>query len=449
MTRASIIQPDVTLHLDLGGVIRDVTLSAAIADEGVEGWVGRPWVETVGEFGGDKVARMIADATATGVSAFRQVTQCFPSGLELPIEYTTVRLGGRAGLIAVGKNLQTVSELQSRLIAAQLAMERDYWKLRDVETRYRLLFDASNDAVLLIRASDLAVVEANPAAIRALGIAPAGRDFLSELPAEERQAFREMLDRVRENGRAPAVVAHLGPERESWLMRASLMIGEPGQVFLLQLARTGLPRPALLPPAPGRNEPASFEDLVERIPDGFVVVDEGGTVLRANRAFLDLVQMAAEPAVIGERLRRWLSRPGADAPVLIAAIRRNGAVRIFPTAITSELGLESAVEISGVGDADEAPTSFGLLIRDVTQRPRAAAPDALPVLRPGDAPLHDVVRIATERVERQAIDAALEITGGNRTAAAELLGLSRQSLYVKLNRYSIDDGRGSGPGEEE
>ena len=27
---------------------------------------------------------------------------------------------------------------------------------------------------------------------------------------------------------------------------------------------------------------------------------------------------------------------------------------------------------------------------------------------------------------------------GNRTAAAELLGLSRQSLYEKLNRYEMD-----------
>ena len=89
---------------------------------------------------------MVEDARAIGVSAFRQVTQRFPSGLELPIEYTTVRLGGQAGLIAIGKNLQAVAELQSRLIAAQHAREQDYWKLREIETRSRLLFDASNEA---------------------------------------------------------------------------------------------------------------------------------------------------------------------------------------------------------------------------------------------------------------------------------------------------------------
>ncbi len=33
------------------------------------------------------------------------------------------------------------------------------------------------------------------------------------------------------------------------------------------------------------------------------------------------------------------------------------------------------------------------------------------------------------------IEAALELTKNNRASAAELLGLSRQSLYSKLNRF--------------
>ena len=48
------------------------------------------------------------------------------------------------------------------VLGAQQAMEQDYWKLREIETRYRLLFDASNEPVLLIGAEDLRVVEANP-----------------------------------------------------------------------------------------------------------------------------------------------------------------------------------------------------------------------------------------------------------------------------------------------
>ena len=42
------------------------------------------------------------------------------------------------------------------------------------------------------------------------------------------------------------------------------------------------------------------------------------------------------------------------------------------------------------------------------------------------------------------IEAALELTGDNRASAAEMLGLSRQSLYSKLRRFGL-----SGPEEEE
>ena len=40
--------------------------------------------------------------------------------------------------------------------------------------------------------------------------------------------------------------------------------------------------------------------------------------------------------------------------------------------------------------------------------------------------------------------AALQLTGDNRSAAAELLGLSRQSLYTKLKRYGLDERSGNG-----
>src|SRR5262249_59531765 len=161
-------QPAVTLLLDMDGVIRDANFSSSIPEEGASAWLGRPWVDTV--VGGDKGRRMIDDAVKSGVSAFRQITQRFPSGLELPMEYTTLLLGGRAGLMAIGKNLQAVAELQSRLIDAQQTMERDYWKLREVERRYRLLFETSNEAIFLVGETNLRIVKANPASAEAIRV---------------------------------------------------------------------------------------------------------------------------------------------------------------------------------------------------------------------------------------------------------------------------------------
>ena len=54
-------------------------------------------------------------------------------------------------------------------------------------------------------------------------------------------------------------------------------------------------------------------------------------------------------------------------------------------------------------------------------------------------PLKELVRETTDVIERLCIEAALELTGDNRASAAEILGLSRQSLYVKLRRYGLGD----------
>ena len=72
------VQPDITLLLDMEGVIREATLSPAMSSESVDGWLGRPWVEIAGEIGGDKVKRMVDDARVSGISAFRQINQRFP-----------------------------------------------------------------------------------------------------------------------------------------------------------------------------------------------------------------------------------------------------------------------------------------------------------------------------------------------------------------------------------
>ena len=57
----------------------------------------------------------------------------------------------------------------------------------------------------------------------------------------------------------------------------------------------------------------------------------------------------------------------------------------------------------------------------------------------GRVPLRDIVRETTDLIEELCIEAALELTGDNRAAAAEMLGLSRQSLYVKLKRFGVSD----------
>ncbi len=421
-------------------MIHAANLANSVSREATEGWVGHHWADTVGDTGGDLVLTMVADARANGASGSHQFTQRFPSGLELPMEYNTVRLGGHAGLIAIGRNLAAVTDVQSRLIADQHAREQDAWKLRALETRNRLLFENSDEPILQLSTADLGIIEANPAAVRA-GALDGGRDFAAALAARDRAAFGAMMEVVRQHGRAQGIVVHIGAAGLPWVVRASRTDAEPEPLFLLRLSR------AVASPEPARDAPAA-DDLIERIPDGFAVIDAAGTLRRANRAFLDLVQIPVAAAAVGKDFGTWLNRPGADAAVLMESLRRHRVVRNFATSLQGDLGTIAEVEISAAGDRDSGPAYVGLLVRDVKHASRAVASAATaenPLLAPlavltsqiGDVPLLQLVRDTGAVIERHCIETALERARGNRTAAAGLLGLSRQSLYAKLSKYGL------------
>jgi len=304
--------------------------------------------------------------------------------------------------------------------------------------------------VVLVRADNLRMVEANPAALRALGLvsrrrdAVANRELLASVDEAQRDGLRAMLERAREQGKAPGVMIRLGPRREPWIARTSHLRSEHGPVFLLQLSPV-----AHEDESEAVADRLSTESLLARAPDAFVVIDRGGNICSANPAFAELVQAGSGGAVVGQPLERWFARPGTDLRVLLASVCEHGAVRVFPSIVRGELGSEIAVEISAFGDRESDPEQIGLLIRDVSSaRAMAGAASGLDgaltplVERIGSAPMRRLVKETIEVMETHFIQRALERTDGNRTAAAELLGLSRQSLYAKLGRYGIESGSG-------
>ena len=85
------------------------------------------------------------------------------------------------------------------------------------------------------------------------------------------------------------------------------------------------------------------------------------------------------------------------------------------------------------------PANGGARVLDDPEIQSAQLPRILHSLttRLGQATLKELVAEAVGAVERHCIEAALASTEGNRSAAAKMLGLSRQSLYMKLSRYDI------------
>jgi transcriptional regulator PpsR len=188
--------------------------------------------------------------------------------------------------------------------------------------------------------------------------------------------------------------------------------------------------------------------LIKRAPDAVIMVNRDGKILKANRAFLDLVQVSSQALVEGQSLSRWLGRPGADMRVLLGSVVQQGAVRLFSTTIQGEIGISTEVEISAIGNDDKDPQRIGLVLRDIGSRLPAADVSSNDLghqlselsSQVGTSPLRQLVKETVSVLENHYIQEALKMSGGNRTAAAEILGISRQSLYAKLNRYGLSTG---------
>jgi two-component system NtrC family response regulator len=57
---------------------------------------------------------------------------------------------------------------------------------------------------------------------------------------------------------------------------------------------------------------------------------------------------------------------------------------------------------------------------------------------PGDDPEYLNLRVARQRAEAQAVRQSLAVAQGNLSRAAELLGVTRPTLYDLLDKHSID-----------
>ena len=287
--------PDLTLILSVDGVIQEAIVGANLADESLGGWVGRRWESTVADVGPKKVRRLLETAREQRVGGFSQITQQLPSGREILMEYSAVRSDTEQfGIVAIGKNLGLVVEQQQKLVAAQQEIERNYWKLRDIENRYQAIIKSTSEAVVLIRELDLTIVEANSRARELL-------DLPSEIEAQpslmlgpDTVRIENILSEIRRSGQAPSTLVHLNQNREEWRVKATAIHGMHEVLFLLQFVRVGSQPTKATTENPGRPN------------QSVVIVGTEGTVQMASESFADLTGTAGASELVGEDVNRWL-----------------------------------------------------------------------------------------------------------------------------------------------
>lgn len=432
---------DIALLIDKEGVIRDISVgSEDLAREECKTWLGRMWIDTVTIESRPKIKDILSNTP--GRARHRQVNHPSRSGLDLPVLYSAVRIGRGSQLIALGRDLRNISMLQQRLVETQQAMEREYARIRLAETRYRMLFHLGTEPVFIVEAATQKVVEANPAAQKMMGGAggvSSGTILPSLFDADSAESLAALLKSARIAGRAGDVPATLAATGQGFRASASMFRQEQTTFLLVRFA----PEAAIRRETDGL--PQQVASTVDQLPDGFVIVDPDMKIQEANRAFLDFAELSTKTQAIGHDLGRWLGRPGIDLPLLSAALAEHGSVRAFSTIVQGAFGGVESVEVSAVATLSEGTPAYGFVIRSTGARAAidSARPNALPrsvgqlAELVGRVSLKEIVRETSDVIERLCIEAALDLSKDNRVLAANMLGVSRQSLYDKLRRHGL------------
>lgn len=361
---------------------------------------------------------------------------------ELPMRYSFHKIGPHGSVLMLGNDLRSVADMQQQLVAAQIALENDYEVQREHDIRFRVLLESSNTATLLVSVKSGTIIACNGAAEKLFG---KPRDTLvdSVFAREFDQPGQgDILDRLvsaaTEQSTSP--VAAKSVHSNSRLSLSPILFrGAKGQMLLCKIKTAGKPDTTV------DQMHARFAELYQHGVDGMVFVDSAGHILSANEAFPRLAEITHIPAIQGRSLAEFLLRGSVDLNVILENARRTGSMRLYATKLVSEHGTERAVEISTTQLNAGGQVIYGLVIRDS----RRADPGGIPtkaitdvdmqsvIELIGGQSLKDIVAKTTDVVEKMCIDTAVEMTANNRVAAAEMLGLSRQSLYVKLRKYGL------------
>ena len=422
---------DIALVIDADGVIRNVAQGGAdpIAP-GAQQWVGRAWIDTVSGETRPKIANLLKEVSATGIGRRREVNHPLGADTSIPVAYTAIRLGEHGPVLAVGRDLRAIAAIQQRYVESQQDMERGYWQARQAEARYQLLFQVATDAVIVVDAETLQIVEANQAAARLLGASAEqlqGRHASAGFEHHARGAVNALLGNARTTGQSGEIRARLQGTQTSISIAATPFRTDDSMRLLVRMR-------ALEDSATSTGLNQTLSRLVDGSRDGVVVTDSSGRILIANPAFLALAHLASETEVKGKPLMAWVGLADEPLAALVARVRRDGIARHIESWVKRGAAPAVQVEISAALLTEGDQECIGFTIHPVE---RASARPAFDETT-GDA-LTRVLRAGIEALGAQL--GAPELASVVQQAAT-LLGRSPELLSRQLGR---DTGNATDP----
>lgn len=436
---------DVTLIIDSNDHVRDAGFRVEeLFAAGGRGWVGQKIYETISSECANKIKEMLDDARKGKTSKPREINHIMPHDDDAPVSYIATKLNDNGDVIMFGQHIAEVASLQRRLMSSQLAMEREFSRLRGAESRYRAVFQLSDIPKIIVDATSLRITDINPAAQRVLGNSSQRLEntrILNLFNNDESDILHKLMLAAIEGRRDEEMKISLESGEE--ISIAATLYREDKTSYLLLQLQPVMSEVSLFPNTSGRKVMA----LAEQMPDAFVITNATRQIISGNKAFVEVFNIANIKDVVGQPLDIFFDRPNVDCSVLIANVREHTTVRRFATVMRTRHGQKENVEIAATQLKYDDDTILGFWIRPISNMVMGTDTPQENITRSneqianlvGHMPLKDIVRETTEMIEKLCIETALELTQNNRASAAQMLGVSRQSLYAKLGKSETDN----------
>jgi len=435
---------DIALVVSANGIIRSVLVNSSDASYGkLDHWEGRPIVDFLTVESVPKMARALEDFRKGGVPVRAiELTHSDNAVWEFPIRYTFHALSHENAMLMLGRDLRQIAETQQQLVRAQMSLEQGYEARREFDARYRLLLRSVSDAIIFVSVADGRIRDLNEPAAAILG---GTREEMVNVPLSQefrdrrREELVESLINSAMSDSATGVVLQTRRGRQQISIVPQVFRASGERILICRLLSDSDTR------AVANVLDANLMALFERGSDAVVFTSINGIITACNDSFLDLVNSAHTSDVKGRNMADYLARGQIDMGVVTDNARRSGTMRIYSTKIQNDLGGLNPVEMSVAYLNERTDPELGFVIRDASRVDALRKPNndgnedsnrsVMELV--GSATLKEIVADTTDVVEKMCIETAVSLTRNNRVAAAEMLGLSRQSLYVKLRKYGL------------
>ncbi len=442
---------DTVLVMDAQGIIENVLNVQAPGLSHLKQLIGKSWIESSTLESRKKVESLLLPPNSENTQKWRQINLSVPNNPDLPLMVTVLHITKDNKILGIGRDLRNLANLQQRLVEAQQAIETDYLRLRCAEARYRQLFDLSINAHVIIDGDTSKIIEANSVAQSLMaekGRRMLGRPMAEFIDMNDFTELQELLSASRNINTPKKASVKLVKNGTLAEITVNFLREENQTVFLINVMPLSQIREDFkLDP---NNE--RLLNAIQFSTDAFVITDLDGKIMTSNQTFLEMTQQEKASDLLDEPIDNWLGRASIDMRIILNNLKDKNSIKHYITSIVpygNSSGME--VEVSAVKVVNDLESYIGFSIRHIGQRlsQRSQATSDLKQTATkltelvGRVPLKDIVSETTDMIEKMCIMSALELTMNNRVSASEMLGLSRQSLYIKMRRFGITDPSGS------